>query len=44
LKPVRRQLIPANKAAGSFAGAIAQPNFFFDDLFLEPLGKPVQSW
>ena len=34
-------LIPANKAAGSNVGAIAQMHFFFDDLFPHSLGKPI---
>ena len=34
-------LIPANQAAGSNVGAIAQMHFFFDDLFPHSLGKPI---
>ncbi len=34
-------LIPANKAAGSNVGAIAQMHLFFDDLFPHSLGKPI---
>jgi hypothetical protein len=34
-------LIPANKAAGTNVGVIAQLHFFFDDIFPNTLGKPI---
>jgi hypothetical protein len=34
-------LIPANKAAGTNVGVIAQLHFFFDDIFPNSLGKPI---
>jgi hypothetical protein len=37
-------LIPANKAAGSHVGVIAQFHLYFDDLFPHSLGKPMLEW
>ena len=37
-------LIPANRAAGTNVGVIAQFHVFLDDLFPNTLGKPVVEW
>jgi hypothetical protein len=34
-------LIPANRAAGTHVGVIAQLHFFFDDLFPNTIGRPI---